>query len=44
MNISPLTVAELKKLKWNIIKVSEVMDVKAKDKKFLSLPKSTIKF
>lgn len=31
MNISPLTVEELRKLGWNIVRVSEIMDVRAKD-------------
>ncbi|MEW6202621.1 MAG: DUF5615 family PIN-like protein [bacterium] len=31
MNISPLTVEELKQKGWDIIRVSEVMDIKTKD-------------
>ena len=35
MNISPLTVEQLRKLQWNIIRVSEVMDRKSKDTEVL---------
>jgi predicted nuclease of predicted toxin-antitoxin system len=31
MNISPLTVEELRKLGWNIVRIPEVMDRKSKD-------------
>ena len=31
MNISPLTVEELRYIGWDIVRVSEVMDAKAKD-------------
>jgi predicted nuclease of predicted toxin-antitoxin system len=31
MNISPLTVEELKQKGWDIVRVSEVMDVRTKD-------------
>ena len=36
MNISPLTVDRLRKLGWNIIRVSEIMDVKTKDIKLIN--------
>lgn len=31
MNISPLTVRDLRTLGWNIVRVSEIMDPKSKD-------------
>ncbi len=36
MNISPLTVEELRKLGWNIMRVPEVMDRKSKDIEILT--------
>lgn len=36
MNISPLTVEQLRKLQWNIIRVPEVMDRKSKDTEVLA--------
>ena len=36
MNISPLTVNELKKLGWNIVRVSEILDVQTRDIELLS--------
>ena len=36
MNISPLTVGKLRKLGWNIVRVSEIMDVKTKDIKLIN--------
>ena len=36
MNISPLTVDKLRKLGWNIVRVSEIMDVKTKDIKLIN--------
>jgi predicted nuclease of predicted toxin-antitoxin system len=36
MNISPLTIEQLRRLGWNIIRVSEVMDTKSKDKEVLA--------
>jgi len=36
MNISPLTVRELKRHGWDIVRVSEVLDPKAKDSVILS--------
>lgn len=35
MNISPLTVKELKKLGWKVIRIPEVMSVKSKDEEIL---------
>lgn len=36
MNISPLTVEGLRKIGWNIIRVSEILDKKAKDIEILT--------
>lgn len=36
MNISPLTVEQLKQLGWNIVRVSEVMDRRSKDMEILT--------
>lgn len=36
MNISPLTVDRLRKLGWDIVRVSEIMDVKTKDIKLIN--------
>jgi len=36
MNISSLTVNELKKLGWNIVRVSEILEVKTRDIELLS--------
>lgn len=36
MNISPLTVQQLKNLGWNIVRVSEIMDRSSKDIDILS--------
>lgn len=36
MNISPLTVEQLRKLGWRIMRVSEVMDKKSKDAEILA--------
>jgi predicted nuclease of predicted toxin-antitoxin system len=36
MDISPLTVEQLRKLGWNIVRVSEVMDRKSKDMEILT--------
>ena len=36
MNISPLTIGELKELGWKIVRVSDVMDRKSKDLEILS--------
>ncbi len=36
MNISPLTVEELRRLGWNIMRVPEVMDRKSKDIEILT--------
>jgi len=36
MNISPLTVEDLKKLGWDIVRVPEIMDIKSKDIKILT--------
>jgi predicted nuclease of predicted toxin-antitoxin system len=36
MNISPLTVGELRKLGWDIVRVPEVMDRKSKDADILA--------
>jgi predicted nuclease of predicted toxin-antitoxin system len=36
MNISPLTVEQLRKLGWSIIRVSEVMDRRSKDAEILA--------
>jgi predicted nuclease of predicted toxin-antitoxin system len=36
MNISPLTVAQLRELGWDIIRVSEVMDNRTKDAEILT--------
>jgi predicted nuclease of predicted toxin-antitoxin system len=35
MNISPATVQQLKNLKWDIIRVSEIMDIRSKDTEIL---------
>ena len=35
MNISPLTVEQLKNHKWDIIRVSEIMDIRSKDTEIL---------
>lgn len=39
MNISPLTVEGLRKIGWNIIRVSEILDRKTKDIEILSYAK-----
>lgn len=31
MNISPITIDQLKRMKWNIVRVSEIMDKSSKD-------------
>jgi predicted nuclease of predicted toxin-antitoxin system len=36
MNISPLTVEDLKKLGWDIVRVPEIMDIKSKDLQILT--------
>lgn len=36
MNISPLTVEELRRLGWDIVRVSEIMDVRTKDLEILN--------
>jgi len=36
MNISPLTVEDLKKLGWDIVRVPEIMDIKSKDIQILT--------
>ena len=36
MNISPLTVEELRRLGWNIVRIPEVMDRKSKDRDILA--------
>ena len=36
MNISPLTVEGLRKIGWNIIRVSEILDKKTKDIEILT--------
>jgi hypothetical protein len=36
MNISPLTVVQLRELGWDIIRVSEVMDNRTKDAEILT--------
>ena len=36
MNISPITVEELKNKGWNIVRVNEVMDVRSKDTEILA--------
>jgi hypothetical protein len=43
MNISPLTVEGLRKIGWNIIRVSEILDKKTKDIEFLPTPKIIIR-
>ncbi len=35
MNVSPITIDELRKLGWKIVRVSEVMDEKSKDMEIL---------
>ena len=40
MNISPLTVNELRKLGWNIVRVSEIMSPKAKDIEILNFART----
>ena len=44
MNISPLTVDELRKKGWDIVRVSEIMSVKTKDIEILIFAKKTTKF
>jgi predicted nuclease of predicted toxin-antitoxin system len=36
MNISPLTVNELKRLGWDIVRVSEILEVQTRDIELLS--------
>ena len=36
MNISPLTVEDLKKLRWDIVRVAEIMDRRSKDVQILT--------
>ena len=43
MNISPLTVEELRKKGWNIVRVSETMSVKTKDIEILIFAKKNNK-
>lgn len=43
MNISPLTVEELRKKGWNIVRVSEIMSVKTKDLEILIFAKKNNK-
>lgn len=38
MNISPLTVQELKERGWNVARVSDVLQANARDEDILSLP------
>jgi predicted nuclease of predicted toxin-antitoxin system len=35
MNISPLTVEQLRNLEWDVIRVSEIMDIRSKDTEIL---------
>lgn len=35
MNVSPVTVEQLKNLKWDIIRVSEIMDIRSRDTEIL---------
>jgi hypothetical protein len=44
MNISPLTVEELRKLGWNIMRVPEVMDRKSKDIEILTYARERLIF
>ncbi len=44
MNISPLTVKELKKLGWQIVRIPEVMSIKSKDEEILGENRDSARF